>query len=233
MSPSSRAGSPPDVGVLVPAAGRGERAGAGAVKQFRPIAGVPMLLRAIRPFAAHPFVRRIVVALPPDAARRPPAWLADLAGERFALVCGGASRADSVAAALRALDAACEVVLVHDAARPFVTVATIDAVIAAATEGHAAVAAVPVGDTLKRADGADRMVLETVARDHLWRAQTPQGFPRALLERAYAARSGSATDDAELVERLGASVRVVPDRTSNIKVTTPEDFALAEALAAR
>lgn len=219
--------------MLVPAAGRGERAGSGAIKQFRPIGGVPMLLRAIRPFAAHPRVRCIVVALPPEAVRRPPAWLADLAGERLALVPGGASRADSVAAALAALDPGCEVVLVHDAARPFVTVDTIDAVIAAAGAGHAAVAAVPVGDTLKRADGADGAVVETLPRDHLWRAQTPQGFPRALLERAYATRAGAATDDAELVERLGVSVRIVADRTTNIKVTTADDFTLAEALAAR
>jgi 2-C-methyl-D-erythritol 4-phosphate cytidylyltransferase len=233
MSPSSRAGSLPDVAVLVPAAGRGERAGSGALKQFRPIAGIPMLLRAIRPFAVHARVRRIVVALPPDVAGAPPAWLAEGAGGRLVLVAGGASRADSVAAALAAVDPGCDVVLVHDAARPFVTGDTIDAVIAVATAGHAAVAAVPVGDTLKRADETDSAVTETVLRDHLWRAQTPQGFPRALLERAYAARAGPATDDAELVERLGVSVRIVPDRTTNIKVTTPDDFALAEVLAAR
>ena len=217
----------------MPAAGRGERAGSGDIKQFRPIAGVPMLLRAIRPFAAHPRVRRIVVALPPDVARRPPAWLADVAGGRLILVPGGAARADSVAAALAALELACDVVLVHDAARPFVSVETIDAVIAAAAAGEAAIAAVPVGDTLKRADDTDGAVAQTVTRDHLWRAQTPQGFPRALLERAYAERRGSATDDAELVERLGVSVRLVPDQTTNIKVTTPGDFVLAEALAAR
>jgi 2-C-methyl-D-erythritol 4-phosphate cytidylyltransferase len=233
MSQSSRAGSLPDVGVLVPAAGRGERAGSGALKQFRPIAGVPMLLRAIRPFAAHARVRRIVVALPPDVAARPPAWLAEAAGDRLLLVAGGASRADSVAAALAALERGCEVVLVHDAARPFVTEDTIDAVIAMAAAGHAAVAAVPMGDTLKRADETDSAVTETVLRDHLWRAQTPQGFPRALLERAYVARAGPATDDAELVERLGVPVRIVPDRTTNIKLTTPDDFILAEVLAAR
>ena len=83
----------------MPAAGRGERAGSGDIKQFRPIAGVPMLLRAIRPFAAHPRVRRIVVALPPDVARRPPAWLADVAGGALILAPGGAARPDSVAAA--------------------------------------------------------------------------------------------------------------------------------------
>ena len=216
----------------MPAAGRGERAGEGTIKQFRPIAGVPMLLRAIRPFAAHPRVRRSVVALPPDIVRRPPGWLAEVAGERLVLVAGGATRADSVAAALAALPSDCAVILVHDAARPFVTPDTIDAVIAAAAAGHAAVAAVPLGDTLKRADGADAAITETVRRDHLWRAQTPQGFPRALLERAYAGRRGAATDDAELVERLGETVRLVPDRTGNIKVTTADDFLLAEALAA-
>jgi len=219
--------------VLVPAAGRGERAGAGAIKQFRPIGGVPMLRRALRPFAAHPLVRRIVVALPPDVVSHPPAWLAGMAGDRLVLVPGGATRADSVAAALAALEPGCDVVLVHDAARPFVTSETIDAVIAAAAAGHAAVAAVPVGDTLKRADEADETIAETVARNHLWRAQTPQGFPRALLERAYTGRTGLATDDAELVERLGVSVRIVRDRTTNIKVTTPDDFLLAELLAAR
>lgn len=235
MSPSSRAGSPPDVGVLLPAAGRGERAGTGELKQFRPIGGVPMLLRALRPFALHPRVRQIVVALPQGVASHPPAWLSELLGAGLRVTAGGATRADSVAAALAALDPACRIVLVHDAARPFVAQDVIDAIIAAADAGTAAVAAIPVGDTLKRAAaGADR-VLETVDRNHLWRAQTPQGFPRSVLEDAYARRgqASEATDDAQLVERLGTPVRLIRDRTTNIKVTTPDDFALAEALAAR
>jgi 2-C-methyl-D-erythritol 4-phosphate cytidylyltransferase len=235
MSPSSRAASPPEVGVLLPAAGRGERAGSGELKQFRPIGGVPMLLRAIRPFAQHPLVRQIVVALPPEQAGRPPAWLGDLAAERLRLVAGGATRADSVAAALAVLHPACGVVLVHDAARPFVPPETIDAVIALAQSGVGAVAAIQIGDTLKRVTGPDDRVAETVDRRGLWRAQTPQGFPRTILERAYAARGAlpDPTDDAQLVERLGHPIRIVPDRTTNIKVTSPEDFALAEALASQ
>jgi 2-C-methyl-D-erythritol 4-phosphate cytidylyltransferase len=232
MSPSSPPASPPDVGVLVPAAGRGERAGEGAPKQFRAIAGVPMLLRSIRPFAQHPRVRTIVIALPADAAADPPAWLAPVLGERLRVVAGGATRAASVRAALAALEPACQIVLVHDAARPFVSPAEIDGVIAAAERGAGALAAIPVSDTLKRsADG--RLVAQTAPREGLWRALTPQGFPRSLLERAYQAAGDAldATDDAGIVEALGAPVVLVPGRTTNIKVTTPEDFAMAEALA--
>jgi 2-C-methyl-D-erythritol 4-phosphate cytidylyltransferase len=223
--------SPPEVGVLLPAAGSGVRAGVGGLKQFRPICGIPMLLRALRPFIEHVLVRHIVVALPPDVLARPPAWLLGAAPGRLRLVAGGGTRAASVGAALTALDEACRIVLVHDAARPFVSTETIDAVIAAAMSGHGAIAAVPLGDSLKRASSDGEEVAETIDRTHLWRAQTPQGFPRALLEQAYARRSHSATDDAELVERLGARIRIIWDRTTNIKVTTPDDFRLAEALA--
>jgi 2-C-methyl-D-erythritol 4-phosphate cytidylyltransferase len=208
------------------------------LKQFRPIGGVPMLLRAVRPFAQHPRVRQIVLALPAEFAARPPDWLKDLIGRRLEVLAGGATRADSVALALERLDPACRIVLVHDAARPFVSEDTINAVIAAAETGSGAVAAVPVGDTLKRVDPS-RMslpqVTETVDRRGLWRAQTPQGFPRALLEEAYAHRgeAADATDDAQLVERLGRAVVVIPDHTTNIKVTTADDFILAEALASR
>lgn len=234
MSPSSHGGSPPDVGVLIPAAGRGQRAGAADPKQFRPIAGIPMLLRSIRPFAQHPNVRQIVVALPPESSALPPAWLTELPSERLRIVAGGESRADSVAAALAALDARCTVVLVHDAARPFVSPEIIEAVIAVAGAGVAAVAAVPVSDTLKRAEPHGLRVAATVERDGLWRAQTPQGFPRAMLEAAYRRpRSPAATDDAQLVEAAGFAAVLVPDHASNIKVTTADDFRLAEALAAQ
>jgi 2-C-methyl-D-erythritol 4-phosphate cytidylyltransferase len=111
----------------------------------------------------------------------------------------------------------------------------IDAVIAYARAGEGAVAAVRVSDTLKEASTEDATrVGRTVPRDGLWRAQTPQGFPRAVLERAYAARGGSApTDDAALVERTGVPVRLVPDSPRNLKITTAEDLALAELLAGR
>ncbi len=228
----SGAGSPPDVGVVVVAAGSGVRAGPGEPKQFRAIGGVPMLLRAVRPFAAHPAVARVVIALPPAWAARPPAWLAEVAGDRLTIVAGGAERADSVRAALAALPAHLAIVLVHDAARPFVAREVIDAVIAGARSGAGAVAAIPVSDTLKETE-ADGRVLRSVPRDRLWRAQTPQGFPRPMLAAAYAAPPGDpvATDDAGWCEHAGFPVRVVTDSARNIKVTTPDDFRTAEALA--
>jgi 2-C-methyl-D-erythritol 4-phosphate cytidylyltransferase len=228
---------PRDVGVVVVAAGRGTRFGGDTPKQFRPIAGVPMVVRALRPFTAHPEVARVVLVLPPEDAAAPPAFLRNLDGAALAIVAGGAARADSVSAGLAALGAECITVLVHDAARPFVGRAVIDAVIAHARAGEGAVAAVPVSDTLKQAAGADNLrVARTVPRDGLWRAQTPQGFPRAVLEHAHAAALvagvASATDDAALVERTGVPVRLVPDSPRNLKITTADDLAIAELLAA-
>jgi 2-C-methyl-D-erythritol 4-phosphate cytidylyltransferase len=225
---------PRDVGVVVVAAGRGTRFGGETPKQYQEIGGVPMVLRAVRPFAAHPEVAQVVLVLPPADAEAPPAFLRGVAGAGLVVVAGGAERSDSVAAGLRALGPECTVVLVHDAARPFVGRAVIDAVIAHARAGEGAVAAVRVSDTLKQAAAEDATrVARTVPRDGLWRAQTPQGFPRAVLERAYAAArdEGGATDDAALVERTGVCVRLVPDSPRNMKVTTSEDLALAELLA--
>jgi len=231
---------PRDVGVIVVAAGRGTRIGGGTLKQYLPIAGVPMVLRALRPFAAHPDVAQVALVLPPDDAAHPPAFLREAAGTGLALVPGGAERTDSVAAGLAVLDPVCRTVLVHDGARPFVDRRVIDAVIAHARAGEGAIAAVRVSDTLKEADaGDDHRVRRTIPRDGLWRAQTPQGFPRDVLERAYAdaTAAGSApvraTDDAALVERLGVTVRLVPDSARNLKVTSAEDLALAELLAGR
>lgn len=210
----------------------GRRVGGGVLKQYREIGGVPMLLRALRPFVSHPKVRHVVVALPATHAAAPPEWLAALAGKGLSFVAGGVERHSSVQKALAALDPACSIVLVHDAARPFVERTTIDAVVAAAREGTGAVAAVPVSDTLKEA-GRDGTVRRTVPRDELWRAQTPQGFPREMLQRAHdaAGPGADATDDAMLVERLGEPVRVVADTPANFKVTTADDLALAEAWA--
>jgi 2-C-methyl-D-erythritol 4-phosphate cytidylyltransferase len=173
------------------------------------------------------------VSLPPADAARPPAWLARLGSGRLGLVAGGATRADSVRAGLAALGHGVAVVLVHDAARPFVSRETIDAVIARARTGVGAVAAVPVGDTLKEV-GDGRRVARSVPRDGLWRAQTPQGFPRTMLADAYAAATADPppSDDAAACERAGFPVEVVPDSHGNLKVTTPDDFALAERLAA-
>ncbi|UCG86126.1 MAG: 2-C-methyl-D-erythritol 4-phosphate cytidylyltransferase [Gemmatimonadota bacterium] len=219
--------------MLLAAAGTGERIG-GEPKQFRLIGGVPMLLRAVRPFAQHPRVEQLVVALPAATVHSPPAWLESIVGARLQLVSGGATRAESVKVALDALDPACEIVLVHDAARPFVSPETVDNVIQIAGE-TGAVPAVPVTDTLKRVDRVTGEVTQTVDREGLWRAQTPQGFPRAMLERAYATVGADAcsgfTDEAALFEAAGYRVRLVRDSVRNIKITTAHDFEVAEVLA--
>ena len=222
--------------MVVVAAGKGTRLGGELPKQFLPVGGVPLLLRALRPFTSHPDVAHVVVVLAPPDAEHPPDFLADLMGESLTLAAGGPERSDSVAAGLKVLHEDCAVVLVHDGARPFVARAVIDSVIALARRGEGAVAAVPLSDTIKQAAGGDPTRVErTVPREGLWRAQTPQGFPRRLLADAYAraAREGvHATDDASLVEACGATVRLVPDSSRNLKVTTPDDLALAELLAA-
>ncbi len=226
------------MGVVIVAAGQGTRLGGAVPKQYLPLGGVPLLLRALRPFTAHPEVGHTVVVLPAAEAAAPPAWLAAVLGGTLTVTAGGAERSDSVARGLAALPAACEVVLVHDAARPFVDPAIISAVIAVARRGEGAVPAVPVGDTLKEAEtdrpaGEAPTVRRTVPRDSLYRAQTPQGFPRAVLEAAHARAAmtgGAATDDALLVELLGVPVRLVPGSARNLKITTEEDLRIAERL---
>lgn len=223
---------PRDVGVVVVAAGQGTRIGGEVPKQYRELGGVPMLLRALRPFTAHPDVGHTVVALPPRDAGNPPPWLRELLGVTLSVVAGGAQRSESVARGLAGLPASCTTILVHDAARPFVDRATIDGVIVVARSGLGAVPAVRLEDTLKESE-SDQLVKRTVPRERLWRAQTPQGFPRHLLEEAHARarREGAqATDDAGLVERLGAAVRIVPGSAFNLKITTEEDLRMAERL---
>ena len=227
----------PDVGVIVVAAGRGSRIGGSLPKQYLPLAGVPIVLRALRPFVSHPEVRQTVLVLPAEDAASPPEWLAPHLGERLQVTAGGQERTDSVAAGLDLLAQECRLVLVHDGARPFVSREVIDGVIAQARAGRGGCAAVPVTDTIKQA-GEERhtRVAQTLPRERLWRAQTPQGFPRPLLALAYAEARHlglRATDDAALVERVGGEVELVPDSPRNFKITTPEDLELAEFWAER
>lgn len=230
--------TPPEAGAVIVAAGRGVRAGSGPgddPKQYRPIAGVRMLLRAIRPFAAHPRIATIVLVLPPEDAAAPPDWLQPLLGDRLLVAAGGEVRQQSVASGVARLPAECQLVLVHDAARPFVDADTIDRVLQVAELGACAVPGLPVVDTLKETDTAG-LVVRTVPRERLVTVQTPQGFPRAMLETAHQrarseAATAPATDDALLCERLGYPVRIVPGNPRNIKVTTADDFALADAFA--
>ncbi len=224
-----------DVGVIVVAAGRGQRMGGEVPKQYLPLAGHPVLLHAIRPFVSHPEVAHVVLVLPAEDVANPPEWLAGLVGDSLALVAGGAARVDSVRAGLAVMPTSCSVVLVHDGARPFPPRDAIDGGIAAARLGHVALPAVPLAETLKRADDFGR-VLGTVPRAGLWRAQTPQAFPRGLLERAHAAAAAPElvpTDDAMLAEMLGAVVELLPGTARNLKITTRDDLEFAEWIVQR
>lgn len=232
--PRSTPPASPDVGVVIVAAGTGARTGTNELKQFRHVAGLPMLLHSVRLFQQRPDVGMVVCVLPRENAGDPPPWLFQADAERLLISVGGRERSDSVANGLEDLPEELSVVLVHDAARPLVPAAMVDRVVAEARKGHGAVPALPVSDTLKRADESGR-VMETVDRTGLWRAQTPQGFPREVLVRAYreARADGiTASDDAALCERLGIKVVVVLGSERALKITDESDFARAEALAA-
>lgn len=221
-----------DVGVVIVAAGAGTRAGGAEPKQFRWVAGKPMLLHSVQTFMERPDVLAVVCVLPLRYAGDPPPWLFQSDLDRLLVSVGGRTRTDSVFHGLEDLPDEAKIVLVHDAARPLVGHATIDRVVAEARAGRAVTAALPVVDTLKEvAEGGQ--VKRTVARDRLWRAQTPQGFPRELILRAHseARRRGViATDDAGLCEQLGHEVVVVRGSERAMKVTDEEDFAHVEAL---
>jgi 2-C-methyl-D-erythritol 4-phosphate cytidylyltransferase len=221
-----------DVGVVIVAGGESTRTGGQELKQFRWVAGKPALLHSLQTFMARPDVVAVVVVLPRAYVADPPPWIFQCDVDRLMISVGGRTRTESVANGLDDLPDEAQVVLVHDAARPLVDEATIDRVIAAARSGGCAIAALPVVDTLQEVDASGRVV-RTVERAGLWRAQTPQGFPRALLVEAHRrAREEriAATDDAALCERLGHVVRVVRGSERALKVTEPGDFARVEAL---
>jgi 2-C-methyl-D-erythritol 4-phosphate cytidylyltransferase len=224
-----------DVGVVIVAGGSGSRVGGTELKQMRWVAGKPMLLHSLQTFQRMPDVSMVVCVMPRQYAGDPPPWLFQCDLERMLISVGGRTRAESVANGLEDLPAVCSTVLVHDAARPLADEAMIARVIAEAKLGHGAIAALPVVDTLKRV-AEDGTILETVSRTGLWRAQTPQGFPREVIERAHREAKmggwhGEATDDAALCERIGVPVKVVRGSEKAMKVTEELDFARAEALA--
>ena len=218
---------------ILVAAGRGERMGAGRPKAFLELAGEALLLRAARVFDAAPSVSGIVAVVPEDEVAAARALLAPVR-KVTAVVPGGERRQDSVLAGLKQAPAGFEgVVLVHDAARPLVDVALVEAVAVEAAGAGAALPVVPVVDTVKRV--RDGFVVETLDREELGGAQTPQGFRFPLLLEAYeAARRDhvTVTDEAMAVERLGAPVRAVPGSPRNRKITTREDLAWAEGVLA-
>ena len=213
---------------VVVAAGSSARAGPGAPKPWRSRGGRPILRWSVAALS-RAGAREIIVVAAAERIGDADAALAGLTGWRA--VAGGASRAESVQAGLAALSGAPdEPVLIHDAARPFVTAAHVESLLNALARGDGAVPALPVADTLKRGAG---VVSETVSRDGLWRAQTPQAFRLGALRAAYAAWPADAepTDDAAVVERAGGQVALVPGDPLLMKLTYPEDFAMAEQLA--
>jgi 2-C-methyl-D-erythritol 4-phosphate cytidylyltransferase len=230
------------VTAVVAAAGSRERLGAGGPKAFVPLAGRPLVEWSIAALRAARGVRSIVVACPPGHVH-------DLGGRDLGVVDGGATRAQSVANALAAVGT--ELVAIHDAARPLLTPELVEGVVAtlaADPEADGAVAAIPVTDTIKRADTdryrlfphsgggqVDIAVVETVDRGRLWAAQTPQAFRVEALRRALAADPSqieSATDEATIVEAAGGRVLIHPSSPENLKVTTPLDLRVAELLLA-
>jgi len=221
------------VAILV-AAGRGLRSGSPVPKQFRPLGGTPLLALSLRPFAACTEIRRaiLVVPDPEEARRRLSGWLPSGMSIDFAR--GGETRQASTCAGLEAAKGA-SLVLVHDGVRPFITPDLIRRVLSGAARHGAAVPLLPVQETLKNVSPEGR-VLGTAPRGEFALAQTPQGFRREILEAALrqAASEGyEGTDEAELVERLGHTVARVEGLRDNLKITTPGDFLVAEAILAR
>ena len=222
----------PDVGVVIVAAGAGSRAGGKELKQFRWVAGKPMLLHSVQTFQKRADVAMVVCVLPKSHAADPPPWLFQSDLDRLLVTVGGRERTESVYNGLDDLPETVRIVVVHDAARPFVDDATIDRVIAAARGGSGAVAALRVVDTLKEVND-DGSILRTVPRDTLWHAQTPQGFPRVMIETVYRrahAERVTATDDAALCEQYGFPVVVVAGSDLAFKITRDDDFRRAESM---
>jgi 2-C-methyl-D-erythritol 4-phosphate cytidylyltransferase/2-C-methyl-D-erythritol 2,4-cyclodiphosphate synthase len=218
------------VGVIIVAAGRSERMGAGVPKPLLDLGGKTLLQRSVEAFDRHPGVSELVVVLPAALVDDGPS-LVGQTSRACRFVAGGERRQDSVRHGMDALSSNADPILVHDAARPFADRETIDRVIAAALEAGAAVPAVPARDTVKRVDLDRRVVAATLPRGEIFLAQTPQGFSRRVLQDAIAAgeRGIDATDDAMLAERAGHAVRVVSGDERNVKITTPEDLAASRA----
>ncbi|MDR2405050.1 MAG: 2-C-methyl-D-erythritol 4-phosphate cytidylyltransferase, partial [Deltaproteobacteria bacterium] len=245
-----------DAGAIISAAGLGERFGGDTPKQLLPLNGDSVLVSATRPFLRHPLVKAVVVVVPvgklplfeealakdalnassPATHSHTDSLNAPLESEeprglfnKLTLVEGASTRGESVVKGLRALPSSLDYVLIHDGVRPFVSEDDITRVLDAAFKYGASVLAAPVTDTLKR--GKDGLIVETIPREGLWLAQTPQAFARGLLEWAYREfEPKGATDESSLVERLGAKVALVTGDISNIKITHRNDMSLAKAL---
>jgi len=216
--------------IIVVAAGLGLRLNAKVPKAFVLLKDHPLLVYCLKVFNKHPDISGIVLVGVKEHLR-----VFDRLAFPFkkvrAVVAGGALRSDSVKCGLKALSPDAGIVLVHDAARPFIDNASIDRLLATLKKNKAAILGVPVKFTVKKVDRKTLNIQETPSRDLLWEAQTPQGFHKDLLVKAHAKKSKEeATDDAMMVERLGIKVKMVKGSYRNIKITTPEDIILARQL---
>jgi 2-C-methyl-D-erythritol 4-phosphate cytidylyltransferase/2-C-methyl-D-erythritol 2,4-cyclodiphosphate synthase len=220
------------VTAIIAAGGRGERLGGAVPKQLIQVGGRSLLERSVAIFQTHPAVDEIVVALPGDLVADPPPYL-KVSAKPLRLVTGGERRQDSVVNAFNVTNETSDVIVIHDAARPFASQDLVTRTITAAVETGAAVAAIAAGDTVKRAGMNPVVVVETIPRETIYLAQTPQAFRRNVLRDAIAfAQTGvEVTDEATLAERAGHPVRVVPGEPTNIKITTPADLPVAEVFA--
>lgn len=222
------------VNAIVVAAGKGERMGTALPKPFLSVAGVPLFIHTLRSLSTSSLVRKIVLVIAAEREHH----CQDLLNQYgpldavVSLVHGGPERQDSVRLGLAALDPECDIVVIHDAARPFITADVIERSITSAAEYGGALVAIPARDTIKRVN-PEHLVLETVPRHDLWLAQTPQTFRVLLIREAHArahALGVTVTDDAALLEWAGGSVKIVAGDARNFKITTPEDLQLAEAI---
>jgi 2-C-methyl-D-erythritol 4-phosphate cytidylyltransferase len=217
--------------VIIPAAGQSSRFGDSRRKKpFIELKGRPVWVRAVEVFSNRDDVKQLLIVVSPeDMEFFKEKFQPNLAFMAVEIVAGGKQRADSVKNALARVRADIDYVAVHDAARPLVVKQWIDRIFAAAEQSGAAIPATPISSTIKRVENG--RIVETVSRDKLWTAQTPQVFKRQLLLDAYARWDGSeATDEANLVERIGQPVTIVEGSPLNIKITTQEDFKMAESL---
>jgi 2-C-methyl-D-erythritol 4-phosphate cytidylyltransferase len=210
---------------IIVAGGQGKRMG--RPKQFIKIAGKPMLAWTVDAFQRTKAIDGIILVVAPDqldlAARIKAAKI-------IAVVPGGRQRQDSVRNGLAALPKGVQIVLIHDGARPAVEAGTINGTIKAAKEHGAAIAAVPLKDTIKLVNRREAKILKTLDRSEMWAAQTPQTFTVPVINKAYETLKHDVTDDAAAVERLGIPVSIVMDSYANLKVTTPEDIFIMEAI---
>jgi 2-C-methyl-D-erythritol 4-phosphate cytidylyltransferase len=217
---------------IVVAAGSGTRLGLPTPKAFVHLGECTLLACVLRTLARVTAIEEAVIAIPAgaEAATRTEVRVSGLEIP-VKITPGGIERQDSVRIALALTSAEAELIVVHDAARPFATAAIFEAALEAAARAGGAIVAIPVGDSLKDVSG--RAIVRTIQRDGLWQAQTPQAFRREVLARAHqcALHEGIiATDDADLVQRIGSSVEVIEGSTLNLKITTPDDLRMGEAI---